>query len=106
MFRTAMAALWHSSFLRGSSAGVELEYGRVMPKACRSAHAQHNVQQWAHRFKNAQDKSIRDLRAVKSARPAYTLSYIIPTKDESKCVVKSACFGLSKGALTSGYLLY
>ena len=42
--------------------------------------------------------SVRELRAVKSACPAYyTKSYILPTTDK----IKSACFGLSRGALKS-----
>ena len=50
---------------------------------------------------------IRDLRAVKSACPAYTKRYIFPTTDKIICVVKSACFGLvSRGALNSGYPLH
>ena len=32
--------------------------------------------QWLPRFKSAQDKGVRGLRAVKSACPAYTKSYI------------------------------
>lgn len=38
MFRTAAAALWHSSFFMGSSAGVELEYGRDIPRACKGSY--------------------------------------------------------------------
>ena len=43
--------------------------------------------QWAPRYKSAQDKSIRDLRAVKSACPAYMpTGYVFPTRDGVMCV--------------------
>ena len=51
--------------------------------------------------------SVRDLRAAKSACHACTKSYIFPTTDKSNVyVVKSFCFGLSRGGLTSGYALH
>ena len=41
------------------------------------------VVQWIPWLESAQDKSIRDLRAVKSALPAYTKSYIFATTNKS-----------------------
>ena len=58
------------------------------------------------RVKSTRDKIIRDLRAVKSACPAYTSTYILPTTDKSNICLVSVCFRLSQGALHSGYPLY
>ena len=56
--------------------------------------------QWVPRLDSAQDKRVRDLRAIKSACPASTKSFVFPTRDESnECLVERACFGLSRGAL-------
>ena len=51
--------------------------------------ATRNILQWLPRFKSAQDKSIRDLRAVKSARPA---SHIFPL--QIGATLASACHGV------------
>ena len=39
--------------------------------------------QWIPRFKSAQDQSIRDFRAVKSAYPACSKRYVFFTTDKS-----------------------
>ena len=39
--------------------------------------------QWVPRLKTAQDRSVRDLRAVKLACPAYTKSYKLPNTGKS-----------------------
>ena len=39
--------------------------------------------QWGPLFKSAQDKSVRDFRAVKSACPVYTTSYTFPATGKS-----------------------
>ena len=48
----------------------------------RTAHKRPTLQ-WVPRFKRAQNKSVWDLRAVKWACSAYTISHVFPTTDKS-----------------------
>ena len=51
---------------------------------------------WVPQFESAEDKSVRGLRAVKSAYSAYTESCILPTRDRSNASLRalaSACRG-------------
>ena len=62
----------------------------------RAGHVEASAVGTVPRFKNAQHKSIRDLRAVESACPAITKNYIFPTTDKSSVQVRalvSACYG-------------
>ena len=43
----------------------------------------HRTLRWVPRFKSAQNKSVRDLRAIKSVNLACTNSYIFPTTDKN-----------------------
>ena len=52
---------------------------------------------WVTRFKSAQGKNVRDLKAVKSACPAYAESYIFPTTYKS--ILLRALISSSHGAL-------
>ena len=49
--------------------------------------------QWIPRFKSAQDKSIRDLRAAKSACSAYAKIRVFPTTDKEQCAINAFTTG-------------
>ena len=58
-------------------------FSSVIEITVNARYDRHDTRQCVPRFKSAQDKSVRDCRAVKSACPAYAKSDIFPTTKKS-----------------------